>query len=214
MRLLKITISCHTSPFEDSECFLCVREKWERQHTESGQCCFSASIYTHSISSTEPIAEPDTCSLVQQAKVRLELKTRLRSCGKLDALPTTNDTALKNFISCEAVFFLRKQVCWAVAPSGFGNCFPRFWRNVPPESSRLWLREFIQNTENEGSTFLRNTEKWPSHTPQPPRRHDSTTISRWPPQTTFFIVKNALISDYFMFSFIVLLVHDWFSTKE
>jgi hypothetical protein len=85
---------------------------------EGAMLFLSVHLYSlHLLQGMRPIAEPHTCSLVQQAKVRLELKTRLRSCGKLDALPTTNDTALKNFISCEAVFFLRKQVCWAVALS-------------------------------------------------------------------------------------------------
>jgi hypothetical protein len=36
--------------------------------------------------------------------------------GKLAALPTGNDTTLKDVISCKPVFVLRKQVFGVVAP--------------------------------------------------------------------------------------------------
>jgi hypothetical protein len=42
-----------------------------------------------------------------------------QSSGKDAALPTGNDTALKDFVSCKPVFVLKKQVFWIVAPCGW-----------------------------------------------------------------------------------------------
>jgi len=47
---------------------------------------------------------------VQQKERRLQQMTQLRSHRKLAALPTGNDTVLKDFISGKPVFILRKHM--------------------------------------------------------------------------------------------------------
>jgi len=49
-----------------------------------------------------------------------------RSCGKLAALPTRNDTALKGFISFHSASVLRNKICWVVAPCVWVISFRRF----------------------------------------------------------------------------------------
>jgi len=50
---------------------------------------------------------------------RLQQKTQLRSHRKLAALPTGNDTVLKDFISGKPVFILRQYMFWVVATCGW-----------------------------------------------------------------------------------------------
>jgi len=42
-----------------------------------------------------------------------------QSSGKDAALPSENDPALKDVVSCKPVFVLKKQVFWIVAPFGW-----------------------------------------------------------------------------------------------
>jgi len=59
-----------------------------------------------------------TCNRKKERKKTTE-KDQLRSHRKLAALPTGNDTVLKDFISGKPVFILRKHMFWVVATCGW-----------------------------------------------------------------------------------------------
>jgi hypothetical protein len=61
------------------------------------------------------------------------IEDRLRSCGKLTAPPTGNDTALKDFVDCYLVFILRNRVFWV------GNGFPTNDPTTPSNDQKIWL---------------------------------------------------------------------------
>jgi hypothetical protein len=56
---------------------------------------------------------------MQERERKLHRKVRLRSCGKLAALPAENDAVLKDFTSYKPVFVLKTQVVGVTVPYGW-----------------------------------------------------------------------------------------------
>lgn len=121
---------------------------------------------------------------VQQKERKLQQKTQLRSHRKLAALPTGNDTVLKDFINGKLVFILRKHMFSGLLHHVWlGHCFLTFWRNIPSSFSA-----FTHNPEDEGGVCSQTVGKnLPDYTVQQPRTSGSITITWWKPQITIFI---------------------------
>lgn len=106
-----------------------MRARAKERKRERRQGCFSAAFILTPPSKARgprPAIRLIACVISETHKDgrRLQQKIRLTSCGKLAALPTGNDTDLKDFIGCKPVFV--SKVLWVVTPCGWVIAFRSF----------------------------------------------------------------------------------------
>ena len=159
------------------------REREREENVEFLQRPFKLLLSTRRQSTHSP-ARPLTTCITMRRRKKTQRKMRLRSCGKLAALPSENDTTIKDFISCKYVFIMSYDLlCSCVFL--LVNFFKEIRRKVRTSSSGSWVRRLTYNLENEGRSLLRNVgKKLPDITAQQP----CLCITLWIPQVTVLVL--------------------------
>jgi len=100
LQTVYIYIYTHTHTHTERE-----REREREENVEFLQRPFKLLLSTRRQSTHSP-ARPLTTCITMRRRKKTQRKMRLRSCGKLAALPSENDTTIKDFISCKYVFIM------------------------------------------------------------------------------------------------------------
>ena len=137
------------------------------------------------------------------------MKDASRSWGKYAALPTRQDTALKDVNGYRAVFVLREQIFCAVTSCGcvfatrrFEGTYRRPLQDYESDGLITLKRKAVRFLERPGRNYPKTTAQ--QHT-----RPGTSTGTQWKSQIAVFVLlKMYIISYYFNIVVCVVFMHE------